>query len=124
MDIISRKHYADKVDFWIGKENIIVLVGQRRVGISYILKDEGRRLSSGASHRWDTGVPLVGFECPIGGTRFCHWWQMVLPLVAKRYAACCEAKATWASGAKDVWTGGAKDVWASGAKGLGAYYAS
>ena len=39
MEIITRKHYADKVDSWIGKGNIIVLVGPRRVGKSYILKD-------------------------------------------------------------------------------------
>lgn len=36
---ITRKHYADKVDAWIGKGQIIVLTGQRRVGKSYILKD-------------------------------------------------------------------------------------
>ena len=36
---ITRKLYADKVDAWIGKGQIIVLVGQRRVGKSYILKD-------------------------------------------------------------------------------------
>lgn len=39
MKIFTRKHYADKVDSWIGKGNIIVLVGPRRVGKSYILKD-------------------------------------------------------------------------------------
>ena len=39
MDILTRRHYADKVDSWIGKGNIIVLVGPRRVGKSYILKD-------------------------------------------------------------------------------------
>ena len=39
MKILTRKHYADKVDSWIGKGNIIVLVGPRRVGKSYILKD-------------------------------------------------------------------------------------
>ena len=39
MEIISRKYYADKVDSWIGKGNIIVLVGQRRVGKSFVLKD-------------------------------------------------------------------------------------
>ena len=72
MEIISRKHYADKVDFWIGKENIIVLVGQRRVGISYILKDEGRRLSSGVSHWWDSSVPLVGHVFATGGKWPCH----------------------------------------------------
>jgi predicted AAA+ superfamily ATPase len=36
---ITRKLYADKVDAWIGKGQIIVLIGQRRVGKSYILKD-------------------------------------------------------------------------------------
>ena len=39
MKILTRKYYADKVDSWIGKGNIIVLVGPRRVGKSYILKD-------------------------------------------------------------------------------------
>ena len=36
---ITRQHYADKVDAWIGKGQIIVLTGQRRVGKSCILKD-------------------------------------------------------------------------------------
>ena len=39
MEVLTRKHYAGKVDSWIGKGNIIVLVGPRRVGKSYILKD-------------------------------------------------------------------------------------
>lgn len=39
MEILTRIYYADKVDSWIGKGNIIVLVGPRRVGKSYILKD-------------------------------------------------------------------------------------
>lgn len=39
MQPITRKFYADKVDAWIGKGQIIVLIGQRRVGKSYILKD-------------------------------------------------------------------------------------
>lgn len=39
MEVLTRKHYADKVDSWIGKGNILVLVGPRRVGKSYILKD-------------------------------------------------------------------------------------
>ena len=41
-----RKYYADKVDSWIGKGNIIVLVGPRRVGKSYILKDFIQRHSN------------------------------------------------------------------------------
>ena len=39
MQILTRQHYADIVDSWIGKGNIIALVGSRRVGKSYILKD-------------------------------------------------------------------------------------
>ncbi len=39
MLLITRQLYADKVDAWIGKGQIIVLTGQRRVGKSYILKD-------------------------------------------------------------------------------------
>ena len=39
MKPITRQHYAGKVDAWIGKGQIIVLTGQRRVGKSYILKD-------------------------------------------------------------------------------------
>ena len=39
MEIITRKQYADKVDFWIGKEHVIVLVGQRRVGKGLVLRD-------------------------------------------------------------------------------------
>lgn len=39
MEVISRKYYAEKIDSWLGKEQIIVLVGQRRVGKSYVMKD-------------------------------------------------------------------------------------
>ena len=39
MEIVSRKKYASKLDFWIGKGQIIVITGQRRAGKSYVLKD-------------------------------------------------------------------------------------
>ena len=39
MKIISRKDYAERIDAWLGKEQIIVLVGQRRVGKSFVMKD-------------------------------------------------------------------------------------
>ena len=39
MEILTRQHYADIVDSWIGKGNIIALTGSRRVGKSYVLKD-------------------------------------------------------------------------------------
>lgn len=32
MQIITRQNYASQIDTWIGKEQIIVLIGQRRVG--------------------------------------------------------------------------------------------
>ena len=39
MKVISRKDYAERIDAWLGKELIIVLVGQRRVGKSFVMKD-------------------------------------------------------------------------------------
>ena len=39
MNVITRKSYAQKIDSWLGKGQIIVLVGQRRIGKSYMLKD-------------------------------------------------------------------------------------
>ena len=39
MEVLTRQHYADIVDSWIGKGNIIALVGSRRVGKSYVMKD-------------------------------------------------------------------------------------
>ena len=53
MQIISRPYYADKVDTWIGKGQIVVLTGQRRVGKSYILKDFTER------HKNDSGANII-----------------------------------------------------------------
>ena len=39
MEVLTRKYYADIVDSWIGKGNIIAVVGARRVGKSYVMKD-------------------------------------------------------------------------------------
>lgn len=39
MKVITRKEYAERIDAWLGKEQIIVLVGQRRVGKSFVMKD-------------------------------------------------------------------------------------
>ena len=39
MEVLTRQHYAEIVDSWIGKGNIIALVGSRRVGKSYVMKD-------------------------------------------------------------------------------------
>ena len=38
MATIIRQSYIDKIERYLGKETIIVLVGQRRVGKSYIMK--------------------------------------------------------------------------------------
>lgn len=38
MEAINRQNYMDKIERYLGKETIIVLVGQRRVGKSYIMK--------------------------------------------------------------------------------------
>ncbi len=53
MDLITRKLYADKLDAWVGKGQIIVLIGQRRVGKSYILKDFLER------HKTDPGTNFI-----------------------------------------------------------------
>ena len=39
MEVITRASYADKMDSWLGCEQIIGLVGQRRVGKSFVMKD-------------------------------------------------------------------------------------
>ncbi len=53
MKPITRQYYAEKVDAWIGKGQIIVLTGQRRVGKSYILKDFIER------HKQDTNANFI-----------------------------------------------------------------
>lgn len=39
MEVITRTYYAEKIDAWLGSEQIIILTGQRRVGKSYVMKD-------------------------------------------------------------------------------------
>lgn len=39
MEVISRTYYSKRIDAWLGKGQIIVLVGQRRVGKSFVMKD-------------------------------------------------------------------------------------
>ena len=38
MNAILRKHYLDKIEHYLGKDTIIILTGQRRIGKSYILR--------------------------------------------------------------------------------------
>ena len=45
MEILSRQEYIQEVYKYLGKQTIIVLTGQRRVGKSYVLLDLKRELS-------------------------------------------------------------------------------
>ena len=38
MEAIIRQTYIDKIEKYLGKETIVVIVGQRRVGKSYMLR--------------------------------------------------------------------------------------
>mgnify|MGYP003294036165 CR=1 FL=1 len=38
MKLISRQHYLDKIERYLGKDTIIILTGQRRVGKSFVLR--------------------------------------------------------------------------------------
>ena len=58
MELISRKYYAEKVDAWLGKGQIIVLTGQRRVGKSCVLKDFKQRHENDA----DTNIIYINKE--------------------------------------------------------------
>lgn len=53
MEVLTRQHYADIVDSWIGKGNIIAVVGSRRVGKSYVLKDFIQR------HKDETDINII-----------------------------------------------------------------
>ena len=53
MEVLTRKHYAYTVDSWIGKGNIIALVGSRRVGKSCVLKDFIQR------HKKDEDINII-----------------------------------------------------------------
>ena len=51
MKPITRKQYADKLDAWIGKGQIIVLTGQRRVGKSKFVWKTGKWIAAGFQTR-------------------------------------------------------------------------
>lgn len=53
MELITRNDYAQKVDSWLGKGQVIVLVGQRRIGKSCVLKDFIRK------HQDDTDANFI-----------------------------------------------------------------
>ena len=43
MDVISRSEYIQRIEHYLGKQTIVVLTGQRRVGKSFVLKDLAQR---------------------------------------------------------------------------------
>ena len=45
MDIIRREGYLERIKRLIGRETIVLLTGQRRVGKSYILKSVAEEMS-------------------------------------------------------------------------------
>lgn len=50
MNIISRSEYIQRIERYLGKQTIIVLTGQRRVGKSFVLKDLAqRKMGEGAN---------------------------------------------------------------------------
>ena len=53
MELITRNDYAQKLDSWLGKGQVIVLVGQRRIGKSCVLKDFMRK------HQDDTDANFI-----------------------------------------------------------------
>ena len=58
MQIIERKQYSSQIDSWIGKEQIVVLTGQRRVGKSYVMKDFVQR----HQHEVDANIIYIDKE--------------------------------------------------------------
>ena len=58
MQIIERKQYASQIDAWIGREQIIVLTGQRRIGKSFVMKDFVRR----HQHESDANIIYIDKE--------------------------------------------------------------
>ena len=58
MQIIERKQYSSQIDSWIGKEQIVVLTGQRRVGKSYVMKDFVQR----HQHEADANIIYIDKE--------------------------------------------------------------
>lgn len=50
MEIISRPEYLQEIRSYFGKQTIIVLTGQRRVGKSFVLRDLRNRLSENPSN--------------------------------------------------------------------------
>lgn len=83
MDIISRLEYANKVDSWLGKGQIIVLVGQRRVGKSYVMKDFIAR------HKNDENANIVYIDKEKKDFNFIHTSEQLNAYINKHWNSDC-----------------------------------
>lgn len=79
MQIISRENYASQIDSWMGKGQIIVLVGQRRVGKSYVMKDFIHR------HRQEPDANIIYIDKEKTEFRFITSRDELDDYIAKRY---------------------------------------
>jgi len=83
MDVISRLEYANKVDSWLGKGQIIVLVGQRRVGKSYVMKDFIAR------HKNDENANIVYIDKEKKDFNFIHSSEQLNAYIDKHWNSAC-----------------------------------
>lgn len=83
MDIISRLEYANKVDSWLGKGQIVVLVGQRRVGKSYVLKDFVVR------HKGDKDVNLIYIDKEKKDFNYIQTYEQLNAYIDKHWNSDC-----------------------------------
>ncbi len=83
MDVISRLEYANKVDSWLCKGQIIVLVGQRRVGKSYVMKDFIAR------HKNDENANIVYIDKEKKDFNFIHSSEQLNAYIDKHWNSAC-----------------------------------
>lgn len=83
MDVISRLEYASKVDSWLGKGQIIVLVGQRRVGKSYVMKDFIAR------HKDDKDTNIIYVDKEKKDFNFIHSSEQLNAYIDKHWNSAC-----------------------------------
>lgn len=83
MDVISRLEYANKVDSWLGKGQIVVLVGQRRVGKSYVLKDFVVR------HKGDKDVNLIYIDKEKKDFNYIQTYEQLNAYIDKHWNSDC-----------------------------------
>lgn len=83
MDVISRLDYAGKVDAWLGKGQIIVLVGQRRVGKSYVMKDFVVR------HANDKGANIIAIDKEKKDFNFIQTYEQLNAYIDSQWKSDC-----------------------------------